>query len=187
MNQQELQKLTLEFKKTTSIEGCTKVCLSKETLIGAIEKAVLSENNKNKVDGHQRRIGREKLKHYLEKLIREKSEDIEGCKEFDFLYKTIESCRMKGIGELTTYDIAVRIASYLKEKMYYPDSILPDKVYLHRGAKEGARILLGSKCKLKRKMPRTAFPPPLRDSNLTCDQIESFLCIYKSRLKKYVE
>lgn len=93
---------------------------------------------------------------------------------------------MTGIGELTTYDIAVRIANYLNGNLSN-SNILPDKVYLHTGAWVGAKKLFGPNKRLKRVMPHSSFPAPLRNSKLDCDEIESFLCIMKGVLDTYID
>ena len=47
--------------------------------------------------------------------------------------KIVEECKVKGFGELSIYDTAVRIGAHLR--------IEPDKVYLHAGAREGIKAL----------------------------------------------
>ena len=184
MTEAQLDQYVKDFIQDYKIEGCTKLCLDKSSLMEAIEAAILSEDNNEKVDSHQRRVGRTKLKLYSNKLIGEKYSEIEGCRSFDELYAIIKSCHMAGIGELTTYDIAVRIANYLNGNLGN-SNIMPDKVYLHTGAWVGAKKLLGTNRRLKRIMPRSSFPPPLRDSKLDCDEIESFLCVMKDVLEPY--
>lgn len=183
MTESNLEKLIEDFKKKYKMEDCAILCRSKPDLIEAIEVAVSAENEINKVDRHQCRVGRYKLKVYREKLIGEKFDSIRSCKDFDTLYNTIEACKMKGIGLLTKYDISIRIAYYLYKKDGNPN-ILPNMIYLHRGAKDGARNLLGSDKVSKRKIPREILPSPLRESSLSCDEIESFLCSYKNKLEK---
>ncbi|VVT32802.1 conserved hypothetical protein [Roseovarius sp. EC-HK134] len=92
-------------------------------------------------------------------------------REFDELHDLIvRHCdRIKGAGPLLAYDTALRISEgYL--------DLEPKYVYLHAGAKEGARHLgvRGTK------QPLDAFPLEMR--KLTPAQAEDFLCIYKRRL-----
>ncbi|MBK8848920.1 MAG: hypothetical protein IPN73_02055 [Saprospiraceae bacterium] len=55
------------------------------------------------------------------------------ARSFDEIYSIVESCKVKGFGELSIYDTSMRIASKL--------NIEPDKVYLHAGARKGMEIL----------------------------------------------
>ena len=89
---------------------------------------------------------------------------------FDELLSLVESCigDVKGIGELTIYDTALRIGAKLH--------LEPDRVYLHRGTREGARRLgVGSS---ERSIPIDRLPPSLRQ--LKARETEDVLCIYKA-------
>lgn len=92
-----------------------------------------------------------------------------GFTDFDDLHDTIEELRPDGIGPVTTYDVAVRIAAFL--------GIEPDSLYLHAGVQEGWTALVGRTPGLKR-VPRWAWPEPLRV--LPADEVEDFLCTYRS-------
>ena len=72
--------------------------------------------------------------------------------------KIVEACakQIKGIGELTIYDTALRIGFYL--------DIYPDKVYLHAGTREGAKRLIGED-KVKNKKYLEMSELPKRTSN----------------------
>ena len=77
---------------------------------------------------------------------------------------------IKGIGELTVYDIALRIGAGLGK--------YPEKVYLHRGSLEGAIVLLGKKAVKDRIVEKLVFPDIFRD--LESYEIEHILCIYRN-------
>ena len=89
---------------------------------------------------------------------------------FDFLLPLKE--KIKGIGELTHYDFALRIGAYLGH--------FPQKIYLHSGTKEGAESLLKKKIS-EDSLETKDFPKELQC--LKPYHIENFLCIYKKKLK----
>ncbi|MEX0921704.1 MAG: hypothetical protein WDZ84_02935 [Rhodovibrionaceae bacterium] len=74
-----------------------------------------------------------------------------------------------GIGPLAIYDISLRIGKCL--------GLSPDKVYLHQGAKEGARALgiMGNSVDLNQL--------PKEFHNLSPAQAENCLCIFKNELR----
>lgn len=82
---------------------------------------------------------------------------------------------IKGIGELTEYDIAFRIGKCLGK--------CPDKVYLHAGTREGAEKLKGKKIKDKY-LARKAFEEFEYLADAPICQIENFLCVCKDNPNK---
>ena len=84
---------------------------------------------------HQWRVHHSAMNNILEKLNGQK-ERIASARDFEELYKIIEENRVPDIGDLTIYDIAVRIG-YLQTPKVLPQ----DFVYIHAGAKEGAMAL----------------------------------------------
>lgn len=75
--------------------------------------------------------------------------------------------KIVGLGELYFYDTALRIGAYL--------NLHPEKVYLHRGTRIGAKKL-GFDWK-KESLDPAIFPEPLKP--LKPLEIDYFLCIYK--------
>ncbi|TBW38635.1 hypothetical protein EYW49_08010 [Siculibacillus lacustris] len=99
---------------------------------------------------------------------------IEDVNSFEELYKVIENenLAMGGPKPLLTYDTATRISRH--------HGFEPKFVYLHCGAKEGAR-LLGIRGKV---VDPSVFPSPIR--RLTAAQIEDFLCRSKSKIEEFL-
>ena len=97
---------------------------------------------------------------------------IRKCRNFaaliGLLERTLENVR--GIGDLTTYDIAHRVGAYL--------SLEPELVYLHRGTRDGAK-LLGIDGRMRTIEP-SALPSAFR--RLKPYEMEDALCIYKEEL-----
>lgn len=182
MTPSELEDLVKEFKNLhCNDDPVVNYCLCQDSLDEVIKIAVAAEGVNGKLHDHQRRVGREKLRTYYNKLLRY-AKAIETCNSFDDLYKKLEEGYIKGIGLLTMYDIAIRIAAFM-EKNCSKTTIFPDKVYLHAGSEKGAEKLLGRK--VKRQEPKSVFPPALQ--SLTCDEIETFLCNMKAKLSPYKE
>jgi|SRR6185437_5545027 len=141
-----------------------------DSLSAAIRRAALCKTKDGKRHQHQRRIPGELLEDVEARLqsIRRK---LSNAKNFAVLHDFIENeiGELKGIGELTAYDIAHRIGASLRKS--------PTLVYLHRGTREGAAILGFRGRTLDSAMLPAAF------SRLTPAEIEDCLCIYKNELR----
>jgi hypothetical protein len=89
--------------------------------------------------------------------------------DFDKLYNDLSELAkgVKGIGKLHIYDTAICFAK-------------PTKVYIHSGAKEGAKAILGL-CTTATVATFAAKHPELAE--LTPLQLEDFLCVFKDVLK----
>lgn len=83
-------------------------------------------------EGNQRGIPYEVSKQVRNNLIR-RTNDILKAKTFDEIFNIVAECKVKGFGELSIYDTAMRISSHM--------NIEPDKVYLHAGARKGMEVL----------------------------------------------
>jgi len=118
---------------------------------------------------HQHRISKSILEKYGYNLL-DHEEEISLAKSFDELHSLLSKYQIPGIGPLAIYDTAVRLGVYL-------GGIAPEVVYLHSGTKEGAIKILG---KIKGNTIRREYLPAIfQDPDLMCDDIETFLCIYK--------
>ena len=143
-----------------------------KTLEEAIRHATMSLDKSGKKCPHQRRVAPAALQE-LHRELTLQLEHIDGCTTFAALHDIISSAasRIRGVGALTVYDVAVRIGCFKKLK--------PEMVYLHAGTREGAQNL-----GLDYKKPTLAvdhtLPEPLR--KLAPAHMEDFLCIYKSKL-----
>lgn len=137
------------------------------TLAEAVHKAALCILN-GKRHPHQRRIPGAVLE-VFERQLQESLDRIATADSFPALFDIVFSQAGSGIGELTVYDVAHRIGTYL--------GLEPDKVYLHAGTAEGAEAL-GVRGKTS---PLNAFPPAFR--TLTPAQAEDRLCNYKAELR----
>lgn len=152
-------------------------------LAGAITDAVGSkENDGTTHKPHQRR---------LHKCVYKKASDallgcwptIESSANFDNLHYIVESefKRIRGAGPLFAYDVAYRIGLWLAHRAPERYQWLPDKIYLHAGTAQGAK-LFGVKGKIA---VMQDFPECLRGGE--CDVLESFLCVEKLKIQTILE
>jgi hypothetical protein len=146
---------------------------SQPNLSKAITNAGLAINSKGKRYSHQRRIKRGLLP-CVEKILSENIGAIRRCSNFDELFNLIEVLLMPivGIGELYVYDTSLRISAKL--------NLLPQKVYLHAGTREGATVL-GFDGKRKT-IDLSELPNEYH--KLEPHEIEDVLCIFKDELKQ---
>lgn len=137
----------------------------------AIEKAAKSidQTNDNKMFSHQRRVGINKASEGYEQL-KDKELDFRNCIIFEDIIVITDEVKnnTKRLGDLWSYDTALRIGFHLK--------IYPTDVYIQAGVKKGYFKLLNKKPR-KRKVPRIKFP--MLDE-LEVYEIENFLCIWGS-------
>jgi hypothetical protein len=139
----------------------------------AIERAALALDSAGKRYSHQRRIPKAALRKAKDRLLKNEAQ-LKSCKDFDELFKLVEHeiKGIHGVGELVVYDTALHISHYLERP--------PDKIYLHAGARKGAKAL-----KIKIKNSRTRIEDmPIEFRGLRAEQIENCLCIYKEDLER---
>ena len=146
--------------------------VEQEDILSAINIAAKSKNKDDEKNKHQWRLKNENLDNFAEKLST-KSKEITEAADFANLLDIIEACKVKGIGELASYDTANRIGCKIK--------VYPDKIYLHAGTKEGVEKLLGKRIS-KRFIEKSDLPEPFKSSELSCADLEALFCIYKSEL-----
>lgn len=169
-----------EFDIYYKIDFCLEECLKSYVdngLEGLIKTATLSRGmhrNKLLMHNHQYKVGLKKLeKFFVDKMSKIDCSLFEEANSFDEILNIVERNRIIGIGELTCYDIAFRIAYCL--------NIYPDKVYLHRGSKDGAKKLLNKKIR-RRFLKKEDLP--LDFENMECYKIVIFLCQNRNFFKK---
>ena len=141
-------------------------------LRSAIQNAALCRTcaSKKKHD-HQRRIPLSVLAE-AERRLQDCASSLSAAPDFVALYAAVEHAILpiRGIGELTVYDVAHRIGAYLGKP--------PSLVYLHAGTRKGASELgLGS----GKTIDPQALPAPFK--LLSPAEIEDCLCIYAADIR----
>ena len=118
---------------------------------------------------HQRRIRRAPMRQAY-KYLSEALLSIENCKTFNELHELLRVAflRIRGLGQLYTYDTALRIGFTL--------GIEPSAVYLHAGTRQGARAIGIRSSKIVEVQDL-----PVALQKLAPHEIENFLCIFKPR------
>ncbi len=142
------------------------------SLADAVRRAALAENAKGRRYRHHCRINRDLLEEAARRLSKELPA-LRKARSFHDLHRLVERVvgGMHGIGELYVYDTSFRIGSRL--------GLLPEKVYLHAGTRQGARELGFDRTKW---LEVGQLPACLR--TLPAYEIEDMLCIYQNRLPR---
>lgn len=142
-------------------------CLS--SLKKVIEEAPFGMHGKK--HPHQFRI-KSSILRKMKQILLKYQDEIKNCENFNKLYELIYKNKIKGIGGLTVYDIALRIGAFLKK--------LPEKeIYLHAGTLKGYKKLM----KINRKMDGlikvdvSSLPSPF--CKMKGYEAEDLLCIYR--------
>ena len=124
-----------------------------------------------KKHNHQYRVPEDVVNKVIKILLQDRAK-MQNESDFTGLHNIIAGLisGIKYIGELTVYDIALRIGARLEK--------YPKEVYLHRGSLEGAVVLLGKNAVKDRIVEKSVFPDVFRD--LESYEIEHILCIYRN-------
>lgn len=139
------------------------------SLRDAVDRAARCILPSGKRHSHQRRIPGEALKEARKRLL---GADLRACQSFDELHSLVDSLirDIHMVGALVVYDLSHRIGAYL--------GLEPMRVYLHAGARDGARALgLG-----RGRDTLDLSDLPREFDRLTPAEAEDCLCIYKERL-----
>ncbi len=135
-----------------------------------IRRAALCEWENGKRHPHQRRIPGALLE-IVEARLQGIRRKLAKATSFGAVHQAVkdEIGSIRGIGELTVYDIAQRIGAHLR--------LAPERVYLHAGTRDGARVFcIGGNSFDPKILPKTFL-------NLAPSEIEDCLCIYKNELR----
>jgi hypothetical protein len=134
----------------------------------ALTRAWGSRFSDGKMHGHQRRVSKNLLLG-LKVALEDRKQPV-NFHNFQTLHDWVKSvsCRVRGLGVTTSYDVARRLGAWLDLK--------PDRVYLHAGTANGANVfgIQGETA------PLSMFPREIQALGAT--HTENFLCIYKERL-----
>lgn len=138
-------------------------------LEAAVCRAALAEHPDGTRYSHQRRRSPEELRRGVKNLIRDLSK-IESAQNFAQILAAVEAAvaHLKGLNELYIYDVALHIGAF--------KGMLPTRVYLHSGTREGA-LALGLDAKKRVAIDMFELPGPLKE--LAPHEVEDVLCIYK--------
>lgn len=138
-------------------------------LAAAIRQAAFAEDDDGKRLPHQRRIKHEAMAAFQMALV-DASTELGEIHEFHLLLEFLGGIgeSIPGIGELYVYDLALHLGAQL--------GLSPQRVYLHRGTRQGAKKL-GLQFR-KKWLDADELPEALRE--LPAYEVEDILCIYKN-------
>jgi hypothetical protein len=142
-------------------------CAQDITAERALSRAVRSIRPNGKMHNHQSKVS--KTLPLLEERLIGSLPVLAKSDTFGYLYSSIELRSPKGIGPMTTYDVAVRFGAYLGLK--------PDSIYLHAGTLAGLKALGLNTRGCFKTFPMEILPAILR--NKDPDEVEDFLCTYR--------
>lgn len=150
-------------------------CELSTDFVQAVNRACDSFRPNGKLHNHQSRVPLSTRRMFRDRILNDDrvAEIISEMKNFDEIYDALESLAPVGIGPVTIYDVATRIAAYLK--------IEPDSLYLHAGVRIGWHRLYGRRSPNVKRIPKQLLPTPLQ--RIPCDQVEDMLCAYREYLK----
>ena len=135
------------------------------SLTDAVRRAASCELPGGKRHPHQRRIPARSLAEARRRLL---VADLRSASDFDDLHEMVGELigGIRRVGELTVYDIALRVGAKL--------GLAPERVYLHRGTRHGARELgLG-----RGRKTLEMFELPREFHRLTAAEAEDCLCLH---------
>ncbi|MBO9538294.1 hypothetical protein [Herbaspirillum sp.] len=137
----------------------------------ALDYAALAKDSRGKRFSHQRRLKRKNLE-LAKKFLMEKKDEFEKTKSFEAVFKIVQqiTSAISGLGELYTYDTALRISVAIKHE--------PIHVYLHAGTRVGAKKIDIDGRRSYVSMAELSKELQILDAH----EVENFLCIYKNEL-----
>jgi hypothetical protein len=137
----------------------------------AIEYASSGVTPHRKIHPHQRGIGVKQLRQSAA-LMKKLTPAIRKARSFSNLFIITESVKsdLKGLGDLWSYDTALRI-SFNRGKTFYPKS-----VFVHRGVTKGIRKIFSKMPIRQRTLPLNIFPKEIQ--SLKPFEIENFLTVW---------
>lgn len=152
-------------------------CAAADSLDTAIDRACASLRRNGKLHNHQSRVRADVRKYFAHKIKTE----IETVtfNNFDELHDWLEEIKPRGIGEVTTYDVATRVGAYMQ--------LEPTSLYLHAHVRVGWNKLHGTRRvpEDNGRVPKEMLPQPLH--RIPADQVEDMLCCYCEVIKPWLK
>jgi hypothetical protein len=162
-------------------------CAQATSLRQAIWRAADSRRPDGRLHNHQSRVAAGARMSLGAKMIRDQPV-ISQCDTFEALLMRLEGYDMYGIGPVTYYDVATRVAAFL--------GLAPRRVHMHAGCLAGFKAWLRSPSarahyngatppagpKVGAQVNPKRLPQPFR--RIAPDEVEDFLCVYREVLHR---
>lgn len=139
----------------------------------AVHRACESKRPNGHVHNHQSRVPIKVRRKFERIIMKSKLKP----SSFDKLYDALDAIKPEGIGPVTLYDVATRIAAFMQLEVR--------SLYLHAGVRIGWCLLHGSRSPAQLRIERSDLPGPLL--RLPTDEIEDMLCAYREFLKPWLK
>lgn len=152
-------------------------CAAAPNFAKAVRRACGSREEGGKMHNHQSRVTEAARAHYAEAIIARKA--VRDSTTFDELHDYCEAIAsdLDGIGPVTIYDVATRIAAYMKLEV--------ESLYLHAGVRIGYQLLYGRRSPDLKRIPRRDLPEQLQ--RIPADECEDMLCAYREFLQPWLK
>lgn len=167
----------VDRKKTDQVVA---YCADAPDFPTAVRRAVEARDAGGKHHNHQSKVDLRARREFGRKIVRAAQAGRVDTADFDAMHDKFDRIKPFGIGPVTVYDTAIRIAAFL--------GIEPTSVYMHAGVKQGFLTLWnsmtwctsGAARDQQRDLKRVdvgLFPPPL--CHMKADDVEDILCTYR--------
>ena len=148
-------------------------CKKAPDLKAAIIRASMARDENGHKHSHQKQYVKDETLEKLQGKLLERELKIKNANNFDELFEIITQTWVFDSKEsLTVYDTALRLGFYLNK--------LPEKIYMHAGAREGAEKIRGKTENYF--LLKKFLPEPFKSCDLKEYELEDLFCIYKDKL-----
>lgn len=172
------------YKDRNKTDQVVKFCAEAPDFATAVRRAVEARDADGKHHNHQSKVDITARRKFGSKIIALANRGALDLSDFDRMHDKMDERKPYGIGPVTVYDTAIRIAAFL--------GIEPNSVYLHAGVRQGYKAMceammrsLGTTDQFllawgytkASKVPLDVFWSPLH--RLKADDVEDILCTYR--------
>lgn len=157
-------------------------CIAARSYREAVDRACNSKRPNGKVHNHQSRVPAVVRMRFAENI--HASKRAYDAKTFDEFYDILFDVAPAGIGPVTLYDVATRIAAYKDAHLRHcKGQHSVQSLYLHAGVRVGWCQLHGQRSPAQLRIPRDELPKELR--RIPTDEVEDMLCAYRDVLQPW--
>lgn len=171
----------LDLKRDDVVEWCREA----PSWRVAVSRAVASRRPNGKMHNHQSKVKEADRSWFGDLIEREwPKPNNQWPSSFDTFHGRLEEIRPRGVGPVTTYDVAIRIGAFLK--------LEPESLYLHAGVKQGWLALcpvepfgVSLRWRGVDRVPCSMWPTEF--NGWKADELEDFLCTYRELFRSIRE
>ena len=151
-----------------------KFCSEAPNFPTAVRRAVEARDENGKHHNHQSKVDITARRKFGSTIIRLAGRGALDLTDFDRMHSILDNYKPYGIGPVTVYDVAIRIAAFV--------GIEPQSVYMHAGVRQGMKafeeaVSPGEDWYRLDRVPVSWLPAPFCD--MKADDVEDILCTYR--------